>query len=401
MLGWQASGAAPIVRGEPVLHPETLATAIQIGNPASWQGAVAARDESGGHIGEVTDAQIIEAYRMLAAEEGCFVEPASAASVAGLLQAAADGLLAADDVAVCTVTGHGLKDPEPRHRRGAGRRPGRRQRRDGRRRAGPRVSASRSSPARRRASGAPSRSGSPVAATTSCSSPATARASSELAAELTAAHGVGVEVLAADLLDRRRRRRGGRARLGDADHPVDILVNNAGFGTYGRFAELDVDARGGGGRAQRRRAAAPHPRRARRDGTAPARRDPQRRVARRVPAATRSSATYGATKAFVHSFTHAVREEARGTGVHVMLVCPGYTHTEFHDRAGLGPSDMPEFVWQSADVVVAAALRDLDRGRSVSIPGVLNQTAAALSSVAPAGITRRVAGLVVKRSGWP
>jgi threonine synthase len=111
MLGWQASGAAPIVRGEPVLHPETLATAIQIGNPASWQGAVTARDESGGHIGEVTDAQIIQAYRLLAAEEGCFVEPASAASVAGLLQAAADGLLTADDVAVCTVTGHGLKDP--------------------------------------------------------------------------------------------------------------------------------------------------------------------------------------------------------------------------------------------------------------------------------------------------
>ncbi len=112
MLGWQASGAAPIVRGEPVLHPETLATAIQIGNPASWQGAVDARDQSGGHIGEVTDSQIIEAYRMLAAEEGCFVEPASAASVAGLLQAAADGLLVADDVAVCTVTGHGLKDPD-------------------------------------------------------------------------------------------------------------------------------------------------------------------------------------------------------------------------------------------------------------------------------------------------
>jgi threonine synthase len=111
MLGWQASGAAPIVRGEPVPHPETLATAIQIGNPASWQGAIDARDQSGGHIGEVTDAQIVEAYRMLAAEEGCFVEPASAASVAGLLQAAADGLLSADDVAVCTVTGHGLKDP--------------------------------------------------------------------------------------------------------------------------------------------------------------------------------------------------------------------------------------------------------------------------------------------------
>jgi short-subunit dehydrogenase len=94
-----------------------------------------------------------------------------------------------------------------------------------------------------------------------------------------------------------------------------------------------------------------------------------------------------------------VREEARGTGVTVMLVCPGYTHTEFHDRAGLGESDMPEFVWQSADTVAEAALRDLDRGRAVSIPGLLNQTAAAFSSAAPAGVTRRIAGLVIKRSG--
>ena len=101
----------------------------------------------------------------------------------------------------------------------------------------------------------------------------------------------------------------------------------------------------------------------------------------------------------MHSFTHAVHEEARGTGVHVMLVCPGYTHTEFHERAGLGTTQLPEFVWQSADNVVDGALRDLDARRSVSIPGALNQTAAALSSVAPAGVTRRVAGVVVKRSG--
>lgn len=112
MLGWQAAGAAPIVLGEPVLHPETLATAIQIGNPASWAGAVAARDESGGHIGAVTDGEILEAYRLLAAEEGCFVEPASAASVAGLLRAAQDGLVVPDETIVCTVTGHGLKDPQ-------------------------------------------------------------------------------------------------------------------------------------------------------------------------------------------------------------------------------------------------------------------------------------------------
>jgi threonine synthase len=112
MLGWQAAGAAPIVRGEPVLHPETIATAIQIGNPASWASALAARDESGGHIGAVTDTQILEAYRLLAVDEGVFVEPASAASVAGLLQAATDGLVGADEDVVCTVTGHGLKDPQ-------------------------------------------------------------------------------------------------------------------------------------------------------------------------------------------------------------------------------------------------------------------------------------------------
>jgi threonine synthase len=111
MLGWQAAGSAPLVHGEPVAHPETIATAIRIGNPASWDSAIAARDESGGHIGAVTDAQILEAYRMLASHEGVFVEPASAASVAGLLQAAAAGLVERGETIVCTVTGHGLKDP--------------------------------------------------------------------------------------------------------------------------------------------------------------------------------------------------------------------------------------------------------------------------------------------------
>jgi threonine synthase len=112
MLGWQATGAAPLVRGEPVTHPETVATAIQIGNPASWAGAIAARDESGGAIGAVTDTEILDAYRLLAAGEGCFVEPASAASVAGLLRAADAGVVRAGETVVCTVTGHGLKDPQ-------------------------------------------------------------------------------------------------------------------------------------------------------------------------------------------------------------------------------------------------------------------------------------------------
>jgi threonine synthase len=112
MLGWQAAGAAPIVRGEPIRHPETIATAIQIGNPASWKQAEAARDESGGHIGAVLDSEILEAYRILASEEGVFVEPASAASVAGLLRASTEGLVTSNDTVVCTLTGHGLKDPQ-------------------------------------------------------------------------------------------------------------------------------------------------------------------------------------------------------------------------------------------------------------------------------------------------
>jgi threonine synthase len=112
MFGWQARGAAPLVVGEPFPHPETIATAIRIGNPANWAGAIAARDESGGHIGAVTDHEIIDAYRLLASAEGCFVEPASAAAVAGLLKASEDGLIDADETVVCTLTGHGLKDPE-------------------------------------------------------------------------------------------------------------------------------------------------------------------------------------------------------------------------------------------------------------------------------------------------
>jgi threonine synthase len=112
MFGFQAEGAAPIVRGEPVLNPETVATAIRVGNPASWRGAVAARDESNGLIDLVTDEQILHAYRLLPSTEGVFVEPGSASSVAGLLRTAEDGRLPKGSVVVCTVTGHGLKDPD-------------------------------------------------------------------------------------------------------------------------------------------------------------------------------------------------------------------------------------------------------------------------------------------------
>jgi threonine synthase len=112
MLGFQASGAAPIVTGEPVRHPQTIATAIRIGNPASWRLAEAARDESGGLIASVTDREILAAYRILAREEAVFGELASSASVAGLLRAHASGIVAPGSRVVCTVTGNGLKDPD-------------------------------------------------------------------------------------------------------------------------------------------------------------------------------------------------------------------------------------------------------------------------------------------------
>ncbi len=114
MLGFQAAGAAPIVDGAPVLRPQTIATAIRIGNPASWQSALKARDESGGVIDKVTDDEILEAYRMVASLEGVFTEPACAAPLAGLKKLYAAGYFRDFDEATVavTLTGHGLKDPE-------------------------------------------------------------------------------------------------------------------------------------------------------------------------------------------------------------------------------------------------------------------------------------------------
>ena len=111
MLGFQAAGAAPLVLGHPVPNPDTVATAIRIGNPASWAGAVAARDESNGLIDKVTDEEILEAYKLLA-REGIFCEPASAASVAGVLKLARSGFFRSGERVVCVLTGHGLKDPD-------------------------------------------------------------------------------------------------------------------------------------------------------------------------------------------------------------------------------------------------------------------------------------------------
>ncbi|MFA5353495.1 MAG: threonine synthase [Thermodesulfovibrionales bacterium] len=112
MVGFQAAGSAPIVLGHPVEKPETIATAIRIGNPASWKTAVAARDESGGRIDAVTDEEILSAYRIISASEGIFCEPASAASVAGVIKLYKEGFFEKGSQVVCTLTGHGLKDPD-------------------------------------------------------------------------------------------------------------------------------------------------------------------------------------------------------------------------------------------------------------------------------------------------
>jgi len=112
MMGFQAAGAAPIVLGHVVEDPQTVATAIRIGNPASWQGAVDAMKASSGAIDSVTDEEILEAYAAVAGTEGLFCEPASAASVAGVMKLSRRGALHEGETVVCTLTGHGLKDAD-------------------------------------------------------------------------------------------------------------------------------------------------------------------------------------------------------------------------------------------------------------------------------------------------
>jgi short-subunit dehydrogenase len=219
----------------------------------------------------------------------------------------------------------------------------------------------------------------------------------ELGDALEAEHGTRVEILAADLEADAGAARVA-ARLSNTAHPVELLVNNAGFGTSGRFHELPVDQekaeirlnvlalvelthaalgsmvdRGHGGIINVSSVGAYQP--------------------------TPLSATYCATKAFVSSFTNAIHEELRGTGVKAMVLAPGFTHTEFHLRAGIDKKDLtPGFLWQSADEVAQAAMRSYDRGRAVCVPGAVNAVAAAFSGSMPAGVSRRVAGLVTKRT---
>ena len=217
-----------------------------------------------------------------------------------------------------------------------------------------------------------------------------------LAKELDAAHGATVEVLTADLAAGDGIARV-EARVIAEDRPVDVLVNNAGFGTVGTFHELPISkeiseiglnvvavarlthaalpgmvARGRGGVINVASIAAYQP--------------------------TPLNATYGATKAFVSSLSQAVHEELKGTGVNCMVLCPGFTRTEFQERAGIDSSDIPDFLWQDATTVVAHALAAFDKGRAVCVPGGLNRATAAFSGTAPATVTRKVAGFIVKRA---
>ncbi len=217
----------------------------------------------------------------------------------------------------------------------------------------------------------------------------------ESAAALRNEHGVEVEVLAADLetdegVDRVAERLQDRAR------PIDLLVNNAGFGSYGRFHEHPIDQeasmvqlnvvalvrlshaalgpmveRGSGGIINVSSIGAYQP--------------------------SPLYATYSGTKSFVWSFTNAVHEELRGTGVKALVVAPGFTRTDFHTRADVD-AGVPGFLWQSADEVAEASLKAYERGRAVCVPGGMNKVAAAFSSTMPAAVSRKAAGVVSKRA---
>ena len=216
----------------------------------------------------------------------------------------------------------------------------------------------------------------------------------ELAERIDGTDGRKVEVIEADLTAPDGLARVA-ARCADPDRPLDLLVNNAGHGTLGRFWELPATgetasvalnvtalvecthaalgpmvARGRGGVINVSSLGAYQP----------------------LPL----NATYGATKAFVSSFTNSIAEELRGTGVRAMVVAPGFTRTEFQAES-FSPGNVPDFVWQSADEVATTAMRAYDRGRIVCITGAVNVVTAAASSVMPAAVTRRVTGAVTRR----
>jgi uncharacterized protein len=217
-----------------------------------------------------------------------------------------------------------------------------------------------------------------------------------LAKELTAAHdGVAAEVLVADLADPAQLA-AVEARVADAERPLDLVVNNAGFGTYGTFAELDVEA-------EQREIAVNVTALVRLTHAALGAMLPRGRGAvLNVSSvaglqATPGNATYGATKAFVASFGEAVAGELAGTGVTLTTVLPGFTRTEFHQRAGVGGRKVPGAAWMSPEAVAEQALAATRAGRPWLVPGMRNKVMIAAVGPVPRSLMRRLAARVAKR----
>ncbi|MEI7778343.1 MAG: SDR family oxidoreductase [Actinomycetes bacterium] len=205
------------------------------------------------------------------------------------------------------------------------------------------------------------------------------------ATDLQARHRIAVEVLPADLSDLEACDRVG-ARLADMARPIDVLVNNAGFATKGSFVSVDLTAEQNMldvlVRATMRLTHAALPAMIER-GTGSV-------INVSSVASFIASGTYSAAKAWVTVFSESIDAELRGTGVRVTALCPGYTHTEFHDRAGLEMGSLPEWLWLDADDVVAAGLKSVRRGRPVSVPGVQYKVLAALARYSPRPLVRRI-----------
>jgi short-subunit dehydrogenase len=213
-----------------------------------------------------------------------------------------------------------------------------------------------------------------------------------LAKEIEGRNGAHAEVLAADLTDSAQ-----LAAVEARARTVDVLVNNAGFGTFGSFHTLDVEAEtreinlnvialvrlthaAAGAMAERGRGGILN----------------VSSIAGYQPGP--SNATYSATKAFVTSFTQAVHEELKATGVSVTALCPGFTHTEFQVRANAPASEVPGFLWQEAPEVARAGLDGLAKNRAIVIPGAANKVMGNISAMTPDAITRRVSAAVLKRA---